>query len=87
MCTLHAALAGRLVAFEIAQLRLGVVATYVAFVIAAAATVLISIGLGKAIRLVPPLAFVLIGVPMSKSAAGRGKKQDTDQSVQKASCT
>lgn len=61
---LHVALVGHPLVFAISKLHPGPVATYVLFVVAAVVTMIVPIGIGRLIRRVPPLAFVMLGVPM-----------------------
>jgi peptidoglycan/LPS O-acetylase OafA/YrhL len=61
---LHVALIGHPLAFLIGKLHPAVVTAYVLLVVAIAATYLLPILIGMVIRLSPPLAFVMLGLPM-----------------------
>ncbi|MBN2562304.1 MAG: acyltransferase [Phycisphaerae bacterium] len=61
---LHVALVGHPVVFAISKLHPGPVMTYVLYGVALVVTVVVPMGIGLVIRRIPPLAFVMLGVPL-----------------------
>ena len=64
---LHVALVGHPLVLVISRLHPGPVMTYVYFAVALVVTMFLPIGIGELIRRVPPLAYVMLGVPVRRA--------------------
>ncbi|UCD30373.1 MAG: acyltransferase, partial [Planctomycetota bacterium] len=64
---LHVGLVGQPLVFALSMLHPGMVTTYILFILATIATLLVPMLIGEIIRRIPSLAFIMLGIPIRKN--------------------